>query len=125
MAARDDQQIRQADQAANNLLIHALIKPYQFSKTSTHVRLQECFRTQTGRHNEGLNVVQDYKWEPSEYVNAFNAVIDEPMPQGIEQGKVFPVELYRIGHSEDSSRLPRFTFLKEKAIRFILTGSTK
>jgi hypothetical protein len=58
-------------------------------------------------------------------VNAFNAVIDEPMPQGIEQGKVFPVELYRIGHSEDSSRLPRFTFLKEKAIRFILTGSTK
>jgi hypothetical protein len=122
-AARDDQQIRQAAQAADNLLIHALIKPYQFSKTSTHVRLQECFRTETGRHNDGLNVVRDYRWEPNEYVAAFNAIIDEPMPQGVEQGKVISVALYRIGHSEDSSRLPRFTFLKEKAIRFVLTGS--
>jgi hypothetical protein len=79
----------------------------------------------TGRHNEGLNVVDDYGWEPNPYVKEFDAVIDEPMPEGIGHGHAVPVALYKIGYSDDSSRLPRFTLLREKAIRFVLTGAPK
>jgi len=122
-AAQDDRQLKEANREADKLLINALIKPYSFGRTSTHVRMQECFKTNVGHHNEGLNVVQDYDCKTNEYIKPFDGVIDETMPQSIRQGDVVTVSLYRIGYSEDSSRLPRFTFSKEKAVRFILTGS--
>ena len=124
-AAQDDRQLREANREADKLLINAFIKPYSFGRVSTRVRMQECFKTNVGHHNEGLNVVQDYDCKTNEYIKPFDGVIDEPMPQSIRQGNVVTVSLYRIGHSEDSSRLPRFTFSKEKAVRFILTGSPR
>jgi hypothetical protein len=122
-AAQDDRQLREANREADKLLIYALIKPHSFGRGSTHVRIQECFKTKVGHHNEGLNVVQDYDCKPNDYLKPFHAVIDEPLPQSMEQGDVVTVALYRIGHSEDSARLPRFTFSKQKAVQFILTGS--
>jgi hypothetical protein len=124
-AAQDDRQLREVDREADKLLINVLVKPYSFGRASTHARMQECFKTNVGHHNEGLNVVQDYDCKTNEYVKPFDGVIDEPMPQSIRQGDVVRVSLYRIGHSEDSSRLPRFTFSKEKAVQFILTGSPR
>jgi hypothetical protein len=122
-AAQDDRVLREANREADKLLINAFIKPYSFGRASTRVRIQQCFKTNVGHHNEGLNVVQDYDCKTNEYVKPFDAVIDEPMPQSMKQGDIVDVALYRIGHSEDSARLPRFTFSKEKAVRFILTGS--
>jgi hypothetical protein len=104
------------------MLIYVIVKPYSFGRASTHARIQECFETSVGHHNEGLNVVQDYQWKPNEYIKPYDAPIDEPMPQSMTKRDVVAVPLYRIGHSEDSARLPRFTLLKEKAVRFILAG---
>jgi hypothetical protein len=50
----------------------------------------------------------------------FTGVIDERMPESFERGDVAPVALYRIGHTDDSSRDPLFTMNREKAIRLAL-----
>jgi hypothetical protein len=120
---QDDRQLREAAREADKLLIYAIVKPHSFGRVSTHARIRQCFQSEVGHHNEGLNVVPDYAWKTNEDVKAFEAFIDEPMPQSVTKGDAGVVALYRIGHSEDSARLPRFTFLKEKAVRFILTGS--
>jgi len=124
-SSQDEKQVRHADRAAESLLIYAIVKPYRFSPTSTHARIQLCYRSEVGSHSEGLNVIHDYGWKPNEFAKPFNAVVDESMPQEIQQGDAIPVALYRIGHSDDSARLPRFTLLREKAIKFILTGSPR
>ena|SRR5436190_13891864 len=122
-AAQDEKRLREADRRADSLLVYAIVEPHTFSRSSTRARVQLCYQSHVGTHNEGLNVVQDFAWKPNDLAKPFNAVIDEPMPQKIKSGDTIPVALYRIGHSDDSSRLPRFTLLKEKAIQFILTGS--
>src|SRR5207247_15333 len=105
-AAQDEKKIREADRRANSLLVYAIVEPYTFLRNSTRARIQLCYQTQVGKHNEGLNVVQDFAWKPNDLAKPFNAIIDEPMPQGIKKGDAIPIALYRIGHSEDSSRLP-------------------
>ena len=52
----------------------------------------------------------------------FTGVIDERMPESFERGDVAPVALYRIGHTDDSSRDPLFTINKEKAMKLVLGG---
>ncbi|HEY5991425.1 MAG TPA: hypothetical protein VIU10_02505 [Candidatus Udaeobacter sp.] len=39
------------------------------------------------------------------------------MPDYLERDDVVPVALYRIGHTDDSSRDPLYTLDKEKALR--------
>jgi len=39
------------------------------------------------------------------------------MPQYYESGDVIPMAMYRIGHSNDSSREPLFTMDKDKAMQ--------
>jgi hypothetical protein len=52
----------------------------------------------------------------------FTGVIDERMPEYLERGDVVPVALYRVGHTDDSSRDPLFTLSKEKAMKLVLGG---
>ena len=44
------------------------------------------------------------------------------MHESLERGDVVPVTLYRIGHTDDSSRDPLYTMSKEKALKFLTTG---
>jgi hypothetical protein len=53
----------------------------------------------------------------------FIGVIGERMSDSYEQGDIAVVTLYKIGHTNDSSRNPLFTTNKEKAVRFLETGS--
>lgn len=56
----------------------------------------------------------DFAWR--KVGKQFTATLDEAMPEYYEEGDVIPVALYRIGHSNDSSRHPLYTTNKDKAM---------
>jgi hypothetical protein len=130
-AAAADHQAQQTEKSAEKLLpqirIFAIIKPFHFGKEQTGARIQPYEQYDTGlTHNEtgtSLNMVPTYDWR--KVGDDFFGVIDEPMSDSYEGGDKAVVTLYKIGHTDDSSRDPLFTTKKEKAVGFLMTGSTK
>ncbi len=129
-ASAADHQAQQAEKSAETLLpqikIFAIIKPFRFERERTVTWIQPYEQYDTGqRHNEGtnLNVVPVYSWR--EVGDKFIGVIDEHMSERYESGDKTVVTLYKIGHTNDTSRDPLFTTKKEKAVHFLTTGSTE
>src|SRR5207248_2850943 len=79
-------------------------------------RIQQYVQVQNGYRNEGLNQVPTFKWIP--IGEEFIGVIDERMPDAYEAGGAAVVTLYKIGHTNDSSRRPLFTTSQEKAVHY-------
>jgi hypothetical protein len=100
-----------------SVMIFAIIKPFHYGREDTTVSIQEYQKFWVGP------TAYDFEWK--QVGKEFTAVIDEPMPQYYENGDVIPVALYRIGHSNDSSRYPLYTMHKEKAMELVLGGSGK
>jgi len=129
-ASAADHEAQQAEKSAETLLpqikIFAIIKPFRFERERTVTWIQPYEQYDTGqRHNEGtnLNVVPVYSWR--EVGDKFIGVIDEHMSERYESGDKTVVTLYKIGHTNDTSRDPLFTTKKEKAVHFLTTGSTE
>jgi hypothetical protein len=101
-----------ADRSLQSVMIFAVIKPFHYGKNQTVVHLQQYEKYWAGP------TAYDFAWK--KVGKQFTATLDEPMPEYYEEGDVIPVALYRIGHSNDSSRHPLFTTDKEKAMRRIL-----
>jgi len=89
--------------------IFAIMKPYIFGKEDTHVYIQAYEKYWQGP------TAHDFNWR--KVGERFTARIDERMPDYLERDDVVPVALYRIGHTDDSSRDPLYTLDKEKALR--------
>lgn len=128
-ASAADYQARQTEKSAEKLLPQirsfAVIEPFRFEEKRTVAWIQPYEQYDTGRrHNEGtsLNVVPVYSWR--EIGGKFIGVIDEHMSERYESGNKAVVTLYKIGHTDDTSRDPLFTTNKEKAVQFLTTGST-
>ena len=100
--------------ALRQIRIYAFVKPYSYGREQTTANIQECVQYWKGPS------AYDFEW--SKVGKPFTGVIDEPMPQALENGDVVVVTLYRIGHSDDSSRDPLYTMSKEKALKFLTTG---
>jgi hypothetical protein len=130
-ASTADYQNRQAEKQAEQQLaqirIFAVIEPFIFHEEQTVAHIQPYERYDTGeRQNESassLNYVPVYDWR--KVGDKFTGVIDEHMSERYESGDEAVVTLYKIGHTNDSDRDPLFTTKKEKAVRFLTTGSTK
>ena len=125
-----DYQNRQLEKQADNLLpkirIFAIIEPFRFEEERTVAWIQPYEQYDTGEeHNEGssLNWVPVYGWR--QVGEKFIGVIDEHMSERYESGDTAVVALYKIGHTNDSSRHPLFTTKKDKAMNFLAGGSTK
>jgi hypothetical protein len=103
-----------ADRFLQEVRIFAIIKPYIYGQEQTHVHIQ-----QYEKYWEGPTAY-DFNWK--KVGEQFTGVIDERMPESFERGDVAPVALYRIGHTDDSSRDPLFTINKEKAMKLVLGG---
>jgi hypothetical protein len=124
-----DYQGRQLEKQADSLLpqirIFAIIEPFRFERERTVARIQPYEQYDTGqRHNESassLNYVPVYGWR--KVGEEFTGVIDEHMSERYEKGDTAVVALYKIGHTNDSSRYPLFTTEKDKAMNFLTTGS--
>jgi hypothetical protein len=106
-----------ADRLLQQVMIFAIIKPFHYGREETTVSIREYQKYWVGP------TAYDFEWK--EVGKEFTGVIDEPMPQYYEHGDVIPIALYRMGHSNDSSRYPLFTMHKEKALNLVLGGSTK
>ncbi len=89
--------------------IFAIMKPYVYGKEQTHAYIQAYEKYWQGP------TAYDFNWR--KVGERFTGVIDQPMPDYLERDDVVPVALYRIGHSDDSSRDPLYTLDKEKALR--------
>ena len=97
--------------------IRAVVEPFIFGDSRTTVWIRPVTEYEVGHHNEGLNWVPTMQWYYTG--EKYTGVIDEPMPRDYEKGDVAAVTLYKIGHTEDSSRDPLFTTKKEKALAYL------
>jgi hypothetical protein len=130
-ALATDHENRQLEKQADNLLpqirIFAIIKPFEFEKERTVARIQPYEQYDTGqRQNEtgsSLNYVPVSGWR--KVGEEFIGVIDEHMSERYESGDTTVVTLYKIGHTNDTSRDPLFTTKKDKAMNFLTGGSPK
>ena len=118
---------KQADKVLPQITIFAIIKPFRFGKERTTAWIQPYEQYDTGqKHNEtvpSLNYVPVYGWR--KVGEKFIGVIDERMFERYESGDITVVTLYKIGHTNDSSRDPLFTTTKDKAMNFLAGGSPK
>jgi hypothetical protein len=89
--------------------IFAIMKPYIYGKEQTHTYIQAYEKYWEGP------TAYDFNWR--KVGERFTGVIDQRMPDYLERDDVVPVALYRIGHTDDSSRDPLYTLDKEKALR--------
>ena len=89
--------------------IFAIMKPYNYGKEQTHAYIQAYEKYWEGP------TAYDFNWR--KVGERFTGVIDQRMPDYLERDDVVPVALYRIGHTDDSSRDPLYTLDKEKALR--------
>jgi len=105
-----------AVKSLQSVLIFAIIKPFHYGKNETVVYLQQFEKYWVGP------TAYDFAWR--EVGKQFTATLDEPMPEYFEEGDVIPVALYRIGHSNDSSRHPLYTMSKDKAMQVLNAGTT-
>ena len=87
--------------------ISAVIEPFIYGREQTTAHIQEYQNYWTGP------TAYDFEWR--KVGEKFIGVIDERMPEVFERGNWAVVTLYRIGHSDDSSRDPLFTMSEEKA----------
>jgi hypothetical protein len=88
------------------------MKPYIYGKEQTHAYIQAYEKYWEGP------TAYDFNWR--KVGERFTGVIDQRMPDYLERDDVVPVALYRIGHTDDSSRDPLYTLDKEKALRALL-----
>ena len=103
------------DRLLQSVMIFAIIKPSHYGRQDTTVSIQEYQKSWVGP------TAYDFEWKG--VGKQFTAAIDEPMPQYYEHGDVIPVALYRIGHTNDSSRYPLYTMHKERAMQLLLGRS--
>jgi hypothetical protein len=104
-----------ADSLLQQVTIFAIVEPSKYGKERTTAHIQEYAKSGHSFYNSEWKKVGE----------GFTGVIDEPMPQYYARGDVIPVALYRIGHTDDSSRYPLFTMDKDKAMRLAVGESTK
>ena len=96
--------------------IFAIMKPFSYGKEQTHAYIQAYEKYWEGP------TAYDFKWR--KVGEQFTGVIDQRMPDYLERDDVVPVALYRIGHTDDSSRDPLYTLDKEKALKLVSGAST-
>jgi hypothetical protein len=92
-----------ADGHVQQVMIFAIIKPYIYGERQTTAYIQQYEKYWAGP------TIYDFEWR--KVGEQFTGVIDEPMPQSFETGDSAVVTLYKIGHSDDSSRYPLFRVL--------------
>jgi hypothetical protein len=113
-----------SDRAAKKLqayTIYAVVEPFSFGKEETTAWIQPYVKYDTGQRKNpsstSLDMVPVYEWRKDG--RKFIGVLDEPMKEAYEQGDAVVVALYKIGHTNDSSRHPLFTSKPEKALALI------
>ena len=111
--ANAKQEHQDAAKLLQQVMIFAIIKPYIYGKERTTAHIQEY-----ADHGHSF---YDHDWR--KVGGEFTGVIDEPMPQYYESGDTLPVALYKIGHTDDSSRDPLFTTNTNKAMQLLTPGS--
>jgi hypothetical protein len=111
--ANAKQEHQDAEKLLQQVMIFAIIKPYIYGKERTTAHIQEY-----ADHGHSF---YDHDWR--KVGGEFTGVIDEPMPQYYESGDTLPVALYKIGHTDDSSRDPLFTTNKNKAMQLLTPRS--
>ena len=105
------------DRLLQQITIFAIIKPYVYGQQQTHAHIQQYEKYWKGP------TAYDFDWR--KVGEQFTGVIDERMPDYYESGDVLPVAIYRIGHTDNSSRDPLFTTDQKKALNFLMGGSIK
>jgi hypothetical protein len=103
-----------ADRFLQQVRIFAIIKPFNYGKEQTTAYIEEYEKYWKGP------TAYDFDWR--KVGEKFTGVIDERLPDYFERGDVIPVALYRIGHTDDSSRGPLYTLKREKAMKLVLGG---
>jgi len=111
--ANAKQEHQDTEKLLQQVMIFAIIKPFHYGKERTTAYIQEYAKYGHSFYNSEWRKVG----------KEFTGVIDEPMPQYYEADDVLPVALYKIGHTDDSSRDPLFTTDKNKAMQFLITPS--
>jgi len=105
--ANAKQEHQDTEKLLQQVMIFAIIKPFHYGKERTTASIQE--------YAKFGHTFYDGQWK--KVGEQFTGVIDEPMPQYYESGDTLPVALYKIGHTDDSSRDALYTLDKEKALR--------
>jgi hypothetical protein len=103
-----------AERFLQQVTIFAIIKPFIYGREQTTAYIQQYEKYWKGP------TAYDFDWR--KVGEQFKGVIDEPMPDYFERGDFAPVALYRIGHSDDTSRDPLYTLKREKAMKLVLGG---
>jgi hypothetical protein len=104
---------KQEEGRLGSISIFAIIKPISYGRDYTSATIQEYAQYWQGP------TAYDFNWK--KVGESFTGVIDERMPENYERGSMAVLTLYRIGHTNDSTRAPLFTTSEEKAMNF-LTG---
>lgn len=113
---------KRAEEALPGVTIHAIIEPFVFDPAKTTAWIRIVILAPDGtHHSEGLNWIPNMTWNLTG--EKYIGVIAEAMPQNYQQGDVTAVELYKIGHTQDSQRNPLFTTHREKALTVLAQGS--
>jgi len=104
-----------AETLLRRIRIFAIIKPFIYGEKQTTAHIQEFAQYWKGP--------TAYDFDYTKVGKEFTGVIDEPMPEYFERGDTTIVTLYKMGHSDDSSRDPLFTMDKQKAMQIAMGGS--
>lgn len=100
--------------------IMATFDPFIFDEKETKGWVQAFEKTPTGTfENQGLNRVPQYRWTP--VGDRVFGILDEALPKSVGANQKQIMSLYPIGHSDDSSRDPRFTQNLDRAKQYYAT----
>jgi hypothetical protein len=105
--------------------VYAVVEPFRFEKDITVAWLQFYVQADTGylqnRTATSLDRVPVKDWKKAG--EKFIGVIAETMPRDMEAGDRTILPLYKIGHTADSQRHPRFTSNVETVVQWLKAGA--
>jgi len=102
----------------DGMAVQATVAPKIFHEKWTMCRIQVFVKKPTGEfENQGLNRIPKFRWD--EEGDEIWGVLDEPMPKGVDGKSLTAETIYRIGHTDDSSRDALFTRSRERALQFL------